>query len=169
MSPSLAHDPTVTQLGLGLDVKQIGEVCTWRFVFPFLPPSKNQYDTWQGSWKSGAKQKWVRHTARLVDELAVPRGLTRIGLRARLVFPTNHRRDPQNYAQTLWHFFPDALQRAGVLVDDRDGAIQWGPNLGIEMAVDGRPNKGKRDRSRTIVIVSARVLPGHTSTTLERG
>ena len=158
-----------TQLGLGLDVQQIGEIQTYRFVFPFLPPSKNQYDSWQGAWKSGVKAKWVRHTQRMVDELAMPRDLARVGLRARLVFPTNARRDPQNYAQTLWHFFPDALVRTGVLRDDRDGTIDWGPNLGLEMAVDARPNKGKKDRSRTIIIVSCRVLPERTSTTLERG
>lgn len=158
-----------TQLGLGLDVKQIGEVATFRFVFPFLPPSKNQYDSWQPMWKNSTKRKWIQHTQRMVDEMGMPKGLTRVGLRGRLVFPTARRRDPQNYAQTLWHFFPDALVRAGVLVDDRDGSIDWGKNLGIDLAVDPRPGKGKRDRSRTIVVVSARILPARTSEVLERG
>jgi len=159
-----------TQLGLGLDVRQVGEIRTYQFVFPFLPPSKNQYDSWQGPWKSSAKAKWIKHTARIADELGVTdAGFTRIGLSARLVFPTNQRRDPQNYAQTLWHFFPDALQRCGVLVDDRDGAIDWGPNLGLQLHVDNRPGKAKTSRKRTIVIVSARVLPDRTSEHLERG
>lgn len=157
-----------TQLGLGLDVKQVGEIATYRFVFPYLPPSKNQYDGWKNEWKSGTKKKWIRDTARMADELAVPRGLHRIGMRARLVFPSNGRRDYQNYSQTLWNFVPDALQRCGVLLDDRAGCIDWGPNLGIEFSVDGRPGKGKKDRSRTIVIVSARVMPERTSEHLER-
>lgn len=156
------------QLGLGLDVKQVGEVTTWVLRYPFLPPSKNQYDSWQPTWKSGTKKKWVRHTERLVDELGIPQGLTRVGLKARLVFPENRRRDPQNYSQTLWHFVPDALQRCGVLLDDRQGCIDWGPNLGIEFAIDPRPGKGKKDRSRTIVVVSARVMPERTSESLER-
>jgi hypothetical protein len=161
---------SATQLGLGLDVKQIGEIQTYTFRFPFLPPSKNQYDSWPGQWKSSTKKKWVNHTARLADELAVPRDLIRVGLRARLVFPSNQRRDPQNYSQALWHWFPDGLVRCGVLRDDRDGMIDWGPNLGIEMAVDPRPGIGKKDRSRTIITLACRVLPERpTLDRLERG
>jgi hypothetical protein len=146
------------QLAIPVDVTQSGDVRTWLLPFPFLPPSKNVYDGWQPTWKSAAKQKWVRRIVKLAAELDLPQGLTRVGLSAKLWFPTARRRDPQNYAQTLWHWVPDGLVRAGVLVDDNDGAIEFPAGLGVELCLDGRVGKSAAARSRTVVSLSAMVL-----------
>ena len=147
----------MTELALPLDVAVVGEVITWRFDLGFLPPSKNVYDSWPGTWKSSAKGKWIKHIGEQCDRLQVPYGLARVGLAARLTFPTNQRRDPQNYSNCLWHWVPDALVRCGRLVDDRDGALSIGPNWGITFAVDNRPHVNKRLRQRTTITMAARL------------
>lgn len=130
-----------------------GDTVRYEIALPFLPPSKNVYDSWPGTWKSAAKKKWVKHVTAACIEAGVPPGQHRIGLSAVLVFPTKARRDVSNYAQALWHWVPDALQDCGVLLDDRDGAILYGPNLSIRMEVDGRTTIDKRKRQRTILTV----------------
>lgn len=145
-----------TQLAMPLEVDETAEIRTYRLVFPYLPPSKNVYDNWQPAWKAGAKKKWIKKTKQLAVEHQLPSGLHVVGLAARLVFPQNARRDPQNYAQALWNWIPDALVQAGVLIDDRDGCIQIGPNWGIEMAVDRRQTLTPKQRSRTIVTLAHR-------------
>lgn len=143
---------TMVQLAMPVEVDQ-GDVVTARITLPFLPPSKNVYDGWQPMWKSSAKKKWIREIGKQCEALQIPKGLTHIGLAARLVFATRARRDTQNYAQVIWHFVPDALQRCGVLVDDREGSIEWGPDLGVELAVDTRRIDPKR-RQRTILTIA---------------
>lgn len=145
------------QLALPLNVKQDGEIRLYRMTLPFLPPSKNVYDNWLGTWKSGCKAKWVRHIQDEIEAQMMPKGLTRIGLAATLIFPTKQRRDPQNYSNCLWNFVPDALVRGGVLVDDRDGAIDIGSNWGIKMAVDTRTGIPTKRRQRTILSITMRV------------
>ena len=157
-----------TQLGLGLDVGQVGELTVWTLRLPFLPPSKNQYDGWPAQWKHSAKKRWYKAIADQCDELGVARDLRRVGLHARLVFPTRGRRDPQNYAQALWHWVPDALVNCGVLEDDRDGAIEIGPNWGIELAVDTRVHIPKEKRKRMVLTIAAHVFDAPTHTTMER-
>lgn len=148
------------QVALPIEDKVIGDVHTHTIRLGFLPPSKNVYDGWERQWKAGAKAKWIRHIAQEADRLQMPRGLRKVGLAARLVFPTNNRRDPQNYAQTLWNFVPDALVQAGVLVDDRAGMVEIGENWGVEMVVDYRPNVPKPKRQRTIIVVSYKIVEG---------
>lgn len=148
------------QLGLPIEDRQVGEVHTSTIRLGFLPPSKNVYDSWAPTWKSGAKKKWIRHIAQAVEEQAIPKGLRKVGLAARLVFPTNQRRDTQNYSQTLWHFVPDALVQAGVLVDDRVGMVEIGPNWGVEMVVDYRPAVPKAKRQRTIITLAYKITEG---------
>jgi len=146
-----------TQLAMSIGEQQVGEVKVWRLEFPFLPPSKNVYDQWPNQWKQSAKAKWLKAIARRCQELQLPAGLPKVGLSAKLVFAENARRDPQNYAQSLWHWVPDGLVRCGVLVDDREGCIEIGANWGLTFAVDGRKNVAKKHRQRTVVMVAARV------------
>jgi hypothetical protein len=148
---------TMTQLALPVNVKEVGDVVVYRLEFPFLPPSKNVYDAWPPAWKHSAKQKWYRAVKNQVEQHQMPTGLSKVGLAAKLVFPTHNRRDPQNYAQALWHWLPDALVKAGVLIDDRMGCIEIGENWGIEFAYDDRPI-AKQYRQKTIVTVACRIV-----------
>lgn len=122
---------------LPIDVEDKGDLRLYKLHLPFTPPSKNVYDGWPNEWKSGAKKKWVRHIVQKCEELAIPEA-AQVGLAAVLVFPSKAHRDPQNYSNCLWHWVPDALQKAGVISDDTEGKIQIGPNWGLKFAYDTR-------------------------------
>lgn len=141
---------------LPIDVHDTGDLRLYRLTLPFLPPSKNVYDEWPGAWKHAAKQKWMRHIGEWAASMDIPRA-SQVGLAAVLVFPTKGRRDPQNYAQALWHWVPDALQAAGILDDDREGHVQIGPNWGLTFAYDLRPGVPKTHRQRTMIALTMRV------------
>lgn len=145
------------QLALPLNVRQEGEIRLYRMTLPFLPPSKNVYDQWLGTWKSSAKAKWVRHISDEIESQMIPKGLREVGLAATLIFPTKQRRDPQNYSNCLWHWVPDALVKTGVLLDDNDGAIQIGPQWGIKFAFDTRTGIPVKRRQRTVLSITMRV------------
>lgn len=145
------------QLALPLSVKETGEIRVYRMTLPYLPPSKNEYDNWLPSWKSSAKKKWVRDIAQECEAQMMPKGILKIGLAATLIFPSERRRDISNYAQTLWNFVPDALQYCGVLVDDREGRVQFGPNLGVKFAYDTR-RIADSHRKRTVIDIAMRVI-----------
>lgn len=140
-----------------MSVEEVGDVRVWTMVLPFLPPSKNVYDNWQVMWKNSAKKKWERHVTKQARALQIPMGLSRVGLHATLHFASNRRRDPQNYAQALWHWVPDGLIKAGVLVDDDAGRIEIGPNWGLTLAFDGRTYLTKERRERTVITIASRV------------
>jgi hypothetical protein len=70
---------------------------------------------------------------------------------------SNPRRDPQNFAQTLWNFVPDALVRAGVVVDDNEGRIQIGENWGVQLLTDDRA--APRARVERTILTIAMVHP----------
>lgn len=129
--------PMGVQGVLPVDVEQTGDLRLYKLHLPFLPPSKNVYDNWPGEWKGSAKKKWERHILQKCEELMIPKA-EKIGLAAVLVFPQKGRRDPQNYSNCLWHWVPDALQKAGVIDDDREGKIEIGPNWGLRFAYDTR-------------------------------
>lgn len=148
------------QLGLPVNVEQSGELRLYRFVLPFLPPSKNVIDNWPAQWKSSAKKKWLRVIAEECEASMVPKGMPKVGLAATLVFSTRARRDPQNYAQALWHWVPDALVRCGVLVDDNEGRVQIGPNWGLQFAYDLRQGP-KVHREKTVLALTMLVPEGH--------
>ena len=110
---------------------------TFQMVFPWLPPSKNKYDGWLPTWKTGAKKKWIRAIREEVEIQQIPK-VERIGVAVRLQFLSRARRDPQNYAQCIWNWVPDGLVQAGVIPDDDDGRVQIGPNWGVELTVGDR-------------------------------
>jgi hypothetical protein len=155
------------QAALDLDTVQEDATVTYRLVLPGTPPSKNEIGGWQPAWKASAKRKWMRAVAAQAREQGIPRGNVEIGLAAHLVFPAAGRRDPQNYAETLWNWVPDALQpcvkkcapacqlHCGVLVDDNEGRIQWPPNLGVTFGVDSR-HAPPKVRKRTVITISVR-------------
>lgn len=145
------------QLALPVGVDQEDDVRLYRIAFPFLPPSKNVIDNWPGEWKRAVKKKWERWIAQECEALAMPKGVAQVGLAATLVFPTNARRDTQNYAQSLWHFVPDGLVKAGVLLDDRDGCVVYGPNLSVRFEYDLRRGVPRKKRERTIVAITMAV------------
>jgi hypothetical protein len=161
--PSWLHQPV--QQALELDTVREGAVVTYRIVLPFLPPSKNQIQGWPAQWQSGAKKKWMKAITAQCAAQNIPLNNPRVGLAALLVFPKAARRDPQNYAQQVWHWVPDALQgctkkcqrgcllHAGVLVDDNEGRVLIGPNWGITMAVDTR-SAPKRVLGRTVLTIA---------------
>jgi hypothetical protein len=66
---------TPIQLGLPVNVEQSGEMRLYKFVLPFLPPSKNVYDGWPVQWKQSAKKKWLRVIAEECEASMVPQGL----------------------------------------------------------------------------------------------
>ena len=156
---ALVSDSTVegvpVQGILPLGSQDEGDLRLYRFTLPFLPPSKNVYDNWPGVWKSSAKAKWKRHILTHVKALNIPQA-ERIGLAAILVFPVSQRRDPQNYANCLWNWVPDALQEAGVIDGDHMGKIEFPPGLGIKFAVDKRVAP-KEKRQRTQIILTMKV------------
>lgn len=140
---------------LPIGVEETGDLRLYRMVLPFLPPSKNVYDNWPGEWKSSAKKKWIRHIVSQCESMMIPKA-EKIGLAAVLVFPTVQRRDPQNYANCLWNWVPDALQVAGVIDDDREGKIEIGPNWGLKFAIDRR-SAPKEQRQRTHIALTMKV------------
>lgn len=142
------------QMALPLGRLEQGQIVTYRFTVPGLPPSKNTYDGLPPQWKNSMKHKWIRAVIREVEAQDMPRGVPRIGLSAVLVFPTKRRRDPQNYAPALWNWIPDALQKCGVIHDDRDGIIDFGPNLGIQFALDERKSISPDRRKRTQIAIT---------------
>lgn len=163
-------------LALPLEVPSPGETRIYQMTFPFLPPSKNVYDNWQWMAQRSAKLKWLKAIVRECEAQAMPKNLPRIGLGAVLVFPSRvQRRDVQNYAQTLWHFVPDALQAPstrqlaihakdpsytlpyGLIPDDTDGRIDWPPGLGVRFEYDERKHVPKERRQRTMLAISMRV------------
>ena len=145
---------TGPQLALPINVTDDGEIRMYRIVLPFLPPSKNVYDNWPIMWKNAAKKKWANALAKEVAAQMMPLGCKKIGLAATLVFPAKAHRDPQNYAQALWHWVPDGLQKAGLIPDDTEGMIEIGPNWGLSFAYDGRVGLPKKRRERTILAVT---------------
>lgn len=161
----MSTDPV--QGAFDLDTVQADATVTYKLVFAGTPPSKNEIGGWPPAWKHSAKQRWMRQLTERCREQGIPLNNQVIGLAAHLVFPTNNRRDPQNYAETLWHWIPDGLQpcgprcangckyHAGVLVDDNEGRIQWPPNLGITFGVDSRHAPAKV-RKRTVITISVR-------------
>ena len=140
---------------LPIDSEDEGEYRMYRMTLPFLPPSKNEYDNWPGTWKSSAKKKWLRHIDQQVKALMIPKA-DKIGLAAILVFPTKARRDWQNYANCLWNWVPDGLQASGVIDGDHAGKIDFPPNLGIKFAVDSRVAP-KEKRKRTHIVITMKV------------
>lgn len=128
----------------------------YTMTFPFLPPSKNQYDTMQWQFQHSIKSKWKRAILKECRAQMIPRA-HRIGLAALLVFPTRARRDIQNYAGPLWNFVPDGLQEAGVIDGDHAGKIDFGPQLGIKFAYDDRRAPAdKLKRTKVIVTMDVR-------------
>lgn len=145
------------QLALPIDVEDHGEIRVYRMTLAFLPPSKNVYDGYPNEWKSGIKRKWINAVVKECEELAMPKGVQKVGLSAKLIFATKNRRDASNYAGPLWNFVPDGLQRAGVLVDDSDGHVQFGPNLGVSFAYDTRTSVPKKRREKTVISIAMEV------------
>lgn len=169
---AVIRTPHDIALALPMHVDE-GEIRRYELSVPWLPPSKNVYDRWPVGWQAGHKAKWIRRIVEECEALDMPKGVPRIGLAAKLVFPTRRTiRDPQNYAATLWNFVPDALEARqhgtwgqlrtplygyGLIADDRDGRIEWGPNHGLRFAFDERPGVPKTRRQRTRIYIAVRM------------
>ena len=141
------------QLALPVHVEDDGEIRLYKFTFPYLPPSKNVYDGWPNQWKQSAKKKWVKAVIDECEASCVPKGVPKIGLAATLVFGTKNRRDPQNYAQALWHWVPDALQKYGLIDGDHEGKIDIPANWGLKFAYDLR-RIDKKWREKTVLAIT---------------
>ena len=148
------------QLALPISEEQQGEIRVYRMVLPFTPPSKNVYDQWLPTWKSGAKRKWTKALLDEFEAVMLPKGALKVGMAATLVFPTKARRDTQNYSNCLWHWVPDALVKYGCIEDDTPEYVEIGPNWGIKMAFDARTGVPKAKRSRTHLAITVQMKPG---------
>lgn len=149
------------ELALPIEEVQTGELRRYKLHFPFVPPSKNKYDGWPPGWKASAKRKWEKAVREQCEALQIPKGNRHIGLAAVVWFTTNRGRDSANFAQCLWNFVPDGLQKAGVLVNDRHQDIDYGfgKTLGVKFLVDTRTTLPKAKRERTVVGLTIRVRP----------
>lgn len=176
------REPDVA-LALPLEVEQVGEIRVYQILLPFLPESKNVTKTWPPEWLAGVNRKWAKHILAETVAQAIPLGNQRIGLAAKLVFPTRptgrqQHRDVQNYSSSLWDVTCDALQycsfecwelrgkpptekrhnfKCGVVVEDSEGHVHIGPNWGIRFAYDLRPELPKARRSRTKLTITMKV------------
>jgi hypothetical protein len=162
------------ELALPLE-EQVGEVRRYTIVLPFLPVSKNRLNSWPPMYQASDRDKWHRAIVRECIRQNMPKGVPKIGLAAELQFPTYvKRRDPQNYIGRLWHYVPDALiapkphhlaRQArepsyplpyGLIKDDYDGMIEWGPHLSVKFGVDTR-HVPKEQKGLTIIKIVMRV------------
>jgi hypothetical protein len=148
--------PRPVQAALEIGCIDDSATVTYRIVLPGCPPSKNQFDNLPPAWKSGQKKSWVKRIIAACEEQNVPKGNAQIGLAALIVFPNRaSRRDPQNYAQQIWHWVPDALVSGGYLVDDNEGRLSIGKDLGLKLAEDVRVGP-KKAKGRTVIALTVR-------------
>ena len=145
------------QLALPINEEQVGEIRVYRVTLPFLPPSKNKYDGLPNEWKHSMKRKWMRVLIDEFEAVSLPKDVRKVGLSAALVFPTKAHRDTQNYAQCLWHWVPDALQKYGCIRNDTPEYVEFGKNLGVSMLVDNRVGAPKAARSRTHLSIAVQM------------
>jgi hypothetical protein len=145
---------------------------------PYLPPSKNQWRTMDNLTKSGVKKRWIRRIVAECEAQDMPKGLPKIALAAKLIFPSRTDRDIQNYAATLWEFVPDALEAKqhgtikrtrngqewrepifgyGMIPNDSAGHIEWPPDHGIVFGYDERRELPATKRRRTLIFIVVRM------------
>lgn len=115
---------------------------TVTILLAMTPPSKNEWERMHWARRHKIKRQWTSMVALELLAAEVPRCTAEtISLSAVVRFQRRAaRRDPQNYAQTLWHLIPDALVQGGWLVDDDDGRITWPENLGMTLDVGPWPS-----------------------------
>lgn len=82
---------------------------TVEFSVPWLPPSLNTGTRGRGIAAHRAKKKMEEQLVWALIGAKVPRGLAHVTATASLRFPTNHRRDPDNYGWLLGKALGDAL------------------------------------------------------------
>ena len=93
-------------------------------TIPATPPSINQYQHWHWAKKRAIKAEWVRLIWGYLNEQGIYRNslkgecFSHVHISSTITFTTNRRRDPQNYASTLYKFLDDALVQCGVIPDD---------------------------------------------------
>ena len=86
---------------------------------PLTPPSINLYQHFHWARKRLVKQEWTEWVWALVNQQGRKlKGCKQVHVSATIYFPRGARRDPQNYAATLYKFLDDGLVQAGVIPDD---------------------------------------------------
>lgn len=105
--------------------------------FPFLPKSKNIWESWPHMYRAGERKKWEKALNREITELAIPPA-DRVTVEVELWYGTKNRRDWQNFVHPLYWFLADALVRNHVIPDDTPDRFHAGPNGGIEFKIDRR-------------------------------
>ncbi len=92
---------------------------TYTLDIPDTPPSINLYQHWHWAKKRKVKAEWVEWVWALVNQQGRKlKGCKQVHVGATIYFPRAARRDPQNYAATLYKFLDDGLVQAGVIPDD---------------------------------------------------
>lgn len=98
-----------------------------RLVIDDTPPSMNRVGG-RSAWRkwANAKKEWQNALIFALDTIDFPRDLSAVTASAQLRFPTNRRRDSDNYSALLAKALGDALQE-GWLPDDTPEYFQFEP------------------------------------------
>lgn len=86
---------------------------------PDTPPSLNPWMHWHWAKKRKEKERWVTMiTLSLCKGNRCPQDCAHVSVVTRITFARHARRDPLNFAATLYKFLDDALVMAGIIPDD---------------------------------------------------
>jgi hypothetical protein len=111
-------------------------IVTVELVYDDVPPSANRVGT-RGGWRAEhyARKRW-RET---LEALLLVSGIGEVSYvraSARLRFPSNRRRDAENYVPVLCKALGDALVRRGVIPDDTPDYFRF---AGLELEIERGP------------------------------
>lgn len=90
---------------------------TIRIVIPDVPESQNQMymNKLHYHQRSQEKKRWEQYVRMFSTAVRPPRALHKATITLRYWFPTNKRRDPDNYSGK---FILDGLVKSGIIMDD---------------------------------------------------
>lgn len=103
------------------------------WTIPKTPPSLNAWTAMHWGQRRKVGRQWDEYAHVLSRTTALPAKCEWVYASAEIVFRKGAHRDLTNFTATLQKIFPDVLQRIGVLDDDTEQQMRWGP---ITMKVD---------------------------------
>jgi hypothetical protein len=103
------------------------------WTIPKTPPSLNVWTTMHWGQRRKVGEQWDDYAYALSRTTGLPQKCDWVYASAEIVFRKGAHRDLTNFSATLQKIFPDVLQRIGVLDDDTEKQMRWGP---ITMRVD---------------------------------
>lgn len=103
------------------------------WTIPKTPPSLNTWTDMHWGQRRKIGRQWDQYAVSLSRKVGLPQHCEWVYASAEIVFRRGAHRDLTNFSATLQKIFPDVLQRIGVLDDDTERQMRWGP---ISMRVD---------------------------------